>query len=96
MMESICPICKKIFIKAAFHIYVDGTDTYCSWTCYNKRQMKQGKKSMAVVMKGEDGNILKVFESAKDAEQKTGFLADGIREACRDGSLYMKRYWEYV
>ena len=99
MRESICPVCKKIFIPAPYHIYVKNEVTYCGWNCYNKAissSKKYVKKSMGVVMKTEEGRILRTFENAKVAAEKTGFLENGIRDACREKRPYMKYLWEYL
>lgn len=100
MREIICPICKKNFIPAPYHVYVKDQVIYCGWNCYNSVKKKLtkcgGAKPMSVVMKDESGNILKVFENAKVAAEKTGFLANGIRDACREKRMYMKYLWEYL
>lgn len=47
-------------------------------------------------MKNEKGQILKVFESAAVAAEKTGFHPNRIRDACREKRPYMKYLWEYL
>ncbi len=100
MIECICPICKKIFIPAPYHIYVKEKVKYCGWNCYNKvenaKRDKGGAKPRRVVMKDESGNVVKNFENASEAAYKTGFTESGIRDACREKRHYMKYLWEYL
>ena len=100
MRESICPVCKKIFIPAPYHIYVKNEVTYCGWNCYNKvenaKRDKGGAKPREVVMKDERGNVVRHFENAREAADKTGFAVSGIRDACREKRPYMKYLWEYL
>ena len=96
MTECICPVCGKNFIPAPYHIYNDFGKFYCSWTCYNRRDARYEKrKIMKVIMKRKNGEVLKVFESAKEAAELMGFLPNGIREACREKTQYMGYFWEY-
>jgi hypothetical protein len=74
MRESICPVCKKIFIPAPYHIYVKNEITYCGWNCYNKSENtkmdKGGAKPRGVVMKDERGNVVKHFETREKQPKK--------------------------
>lgn len=40
-----CPVCKKIFVPAPFHVYDDDGVLLCGNTCYNKRM--RNKKTVA-------------------------------------------------
>lgn len=98
MIERICDKCGKIFIPAPQHIFVDEKKIYCSWTCYNHREESKpskGRKIKKIELYSESGNLLKVFTSATDAAEKTGYLANAIRDACREHKPYMGFIWKY-
>lgn len=46
--EIKCPVCGKLFIVAVKNIYKirteDGTEDYCSYTCYRKKQKEREEK----------------------------------------------------
>lgn len=98
MIECICPKCKKNFIKAPQNIFKDERGDYCGWTCYNHRNDKQpttAKKVKAVEMLSLSGTLLKVFTSANDAAETTGYSFKKIQLACREQSAYHGYLWRY-
>lgn len=96
MKEEICKKCKKVFIPAPQHVYRDGRGMYCSWHCFNHRNdAKTERKIKKVELHSESGCLLKVFTSATDAAEQTGFDARRIRDACRDQTPYQGFTWKY-
>lgn len=96
MEEKICNKCKKVFIPAPEHIYKDGDNIYCSWTCYNHRKdgvATHGPRMVEVYDK--DGDLTRRFASVRKAADFTGFNEQTIREACRTGRLYQGFIWKY-
>ncbi|MEG0898483.1 MAG: hypothetical protein RSF40_02075 [Oscillospiraceae bacterium] len=45
-----CPICKKSFIPAPYHIYQVNEIPYCSYTCYRKKTNPKKPKLNAMVI----------------------------------------------
>ena len=35
---AICKKCGKEFIPAPMHVFKEGTNWYCKWTCFNHRK----------------------------------------------------------
>lgn len=98
MVERICAKCGKVFIPAPYHIYKDDNGIYCKWTCYNHRndgKPSASRKVRKVELYSESGYLLKVFTSANDAAEKTGYDARMIRDACREKKPYMGFIWKY-
>jgi hypothetical protein len=96
--ERNCSRCGKNFIPAPYHIYVDGESCYCSWTCYNHRKdktQKPKKESRKVEQYSKDWKLMRVFESAKKAQEQIESTVNGIRCACRNRTLYKGCYWKY-
>ena len=42
--ELKCPVCGKIFIPAAYHIYRHGNKIYCGWNCYESARKEREEK----------------------------------------------------
>lgn len=98
MLEKVCEKCGKVFIPAPYHIYKDEKGIYCSWTCYNHRNDSKPKTSRnirKIELYSEHGYLLKVFTSATDAAEHTGYDATKIRDACREQKPYMGFIWKY-
>lgn len=96
--ERICKKCGKVFCPAPQHIFVDEKGMYCSWTCFNHRKDEKpntGRSVKKVELYSLGGCLLKAFTSATDAAKKTGYLANGIRDACREQKPYMGFIWKY-
>lgn len=101
MVEAICKKCGKIISRITFYNYAYKDEKgfyYCSWTCYNHRN--DGKRSTKprvkmVELHSENGYLLKVFTSATDAAENTGYDASKIRDACREQKTYMGFIWKY-
>lgn len=61
-----------------------------------KPQLKNNKLSKEVIQKDIDGNIIKIFPSAKQAMRDTGFSQGHISEVCRgEKKTYKGFIWEY-
>lgn len=46
IVERICPICGKRFIRAPDHVYKDGNITVCRWSCLCElRRRKEAKRT---------------------------------------------------
>lgn len=99
MLETKCVRCGKNFIAAPLHIYKDDKGLYCSWTCYNHRRdvAKQPRKKFKPVEQySSDGKkLIRIYASAIDAVEYTGFTLNCIREACRSGKPYNGYMWKY-
>ena len=40
----ICKKCGKEFVPAPMHVFKEGADYYCKWTCFNHRHDKPKKE----------------------------------------------------
>lgn len=49
-VESICPICNKVFIPAPLHIYIVKGRYVCSYNCRCKYEKEHPKKRYRTVM----------------------------------------------
>ena len=38
---AVCKKCGKEFIPAPMHVFKEGTNYYCKWTCFNHRHDKE-------------------------------------------------------
>lgn len=63
---------------------------------YNKASELGISKKKAVIMLDLEGNEVRRFEDAKEAEDKLILRAASVREACTTGKRYFKHYWEYA
>lgn len=55
--ELTCPICKRTFIKAPEHVFVQDGKTFCRWNClceYRHRKEEKKKKFLSQVRKKND------------------------------------------
>lgn len=49
LMSAKCPVCGKKFMPAPYHVYVEDSRTFCTWSCLceyrrNKETKKQGNQ----------------------------------------------------
>ena len=95
MEERFCIKCGKIFIPAPYHIYKDKNGIYCSWTCYNHRDITSVKTTKSVEQYTQRGELLRVYNSASQAAEYVGASVRNIYEACRNGNIYLGYYWKY-
>lgn len=94
--EACCKKCGKIFIPAPQHIYRDSKGFYCSWTCYNHRREKKSMyNSKKVGQYTPNGDLVHIYESAKEASDITGFDIKRIRLACLQRFIYFGYKWRY-
>ena len=94
--EEFCKRCGKIFVPAAQHIYRDYKGIYCSWTCYNHRN--DGKSPIKTKKVGQytpEGDLIRIYESAKEAAEIIGGELKGIRMACTQRLTYFGHKWRY-
>ncbi len=42
--EVVCKKCGQVFIPAPMHVFKEGKDYYCKWTCFNHRHDEQKKR----------------------------------------------------
>ena len=85
IVDLVCPVCKKSFVPAAEHVYrtVDRRPV-CSWTCLCKYRRDRAIRSgvRAVLQLDVKGNVLKAWQSAKDAAVANGLDPANIRACC--------------
>ena len=101
LKEYECHKCGKIFIPAAEHIYKSAKDgetrIYCSWTCYNNRDVGNPQRHYKRVVQSDmDGNDIRTYSSANNAACHVGGKPDGVRKAIRNGTTYRKFLWRYA
>ena len=96
MIERFCRKCGKIFIPAPQHIYVDHNGIYCSWTCYNHRDTASSvRKTKSVAQYTKKGELLRIFNSAVQAAEYVEASVKSIRNACKNGNVFLDCYWKY-
>ena len=95
--EVFCTRCGKTFIPAPQHIYRDSAGVYCSWTCYHhRRDNKRAKYSAKKVGQyTPSGDLIHIYESAKEAAAITGYDIKRIRLACLQRFIYFGYKWRY-
>lgn len=95
--EVHCKRCGKNFIPAPQHIYRDNRSIYCSWTCYLHRNdnKKTAFKTKKVGQYTPCGDLIRIYESAKDASAITGYETKRIRMACLQRFIYFGYQWRY-
>ena len=82
--EMQCPVCKRNFIPAPYHVYMDGNTPICSYTCYiHKNDGKRPSNVKPVYQYFLDGEFLRSFDSAKEAAICVGATPKMIQECCR-------------
>lgn len=97
MLEgSYCEKCGKEFFPTPMHAYKDRSGYYCSWTCFNHREIKKkGIYAFKVECYDLEGNFIDIYDSADIAAEALGFDKWHIQKACRDGMPYKKYIWRY-
>lgn len=98
MREHKCRKCGKNFIPTYDWVYKDDRGIYCSYPCYNHREVceRKRKQSMPVELYAMDGKtLLKTFDNAVDAANITQHNLDRVRKACRDGTPFAGFIWKY-
>ena len=94
--SKICKKCGKHFIPAPYHAYQVNNDLYCSWTCYNHRNDGKRKRNLKTVGQyTADGELIKVFPSAKEAAEALDCSYHTITCACRKGIQALGFLWKY-
>lgn len=63
---------------------------------YNKASELGIRKRKAVIMLDLNGDEVRRFEDAKQAEEELLLRAASIRLSCTTGNKYFKHYWEYA
>ena len=63
---------------------------------YNKASELGISKRKGVIMRDLEGNEVRRFDDAKQAEEELILRAESVREACTTGKKYFKHYWEYA
>ena len=63
---------------------------------YNKASELGIRKRKAVIMLDLNGDEVRRFEDAKQAEEELLLRAASIRLSCTTGKKYFKHYWEYA
>lgn len=101
MIERFCKKCGANVTRISFYNYAlkDEKGVYCSCHCFTHRNDEKPatkKKVKAVAMLSMNGTPLKVFTSATDAAENTGFDASKIRDACRLQKAYNGYLWNYI
>lgn len=86
-----------MFLPAPYHAYRENTEVYCSWTCYNHRNDGKKRKTnqKLVGQYTTDGELIKVFPSAKEAAEALGCSYQAITTACRANGKASGFLWKY-
>ena len=97
MKEACCPKCGKVFLPAPMHIYRDRYGFYCSWTCYNHRKdgVPKRTRSRKVDQCNRKGEVITVFQNAKQAADAILGSEKLIRNACKESLIYRGCIWRY-
>ena len=93
MMEYDCPICRRHFVRAPKHLYKDGKNYFCSWTCYMHRNDEM--KRRAVEQYTKYGTSVHVFKTIEDAADIIGGNVQEIDRACINCTFYKGYLWRY-
>ena len=100
LAEHYCPICGGIFFPTAVHRYKASHKLYCSWTCYNRRNVpipgKRGKVCKAVEQMELNGEHVRYFNSGAEAADHINGTPEGMYTACNGGKAYKGYLWRYV
>jgi hypothetical protein len=97
-----CAKCGKEFFATPSHVYKERVGKnprkwYCSWTCFNHRkEPKKFANCQKVEQLTLDGKSVKIFQSATNAHDCTGFKYEGIRQACKEHTPFKGYLWRYV
>lgn len=98
--EDKCAKCGKNFVVAPEHRFIDERGRrYCKWSCYNHRndgKVKIKKTVMAVEQYTQDGVLIAVYSSVKEAANALYCDEEGIRAACNGKHRFSAGYaWKY-
>lgn len=102
MIEVTCAHCGKSFILAPQHALRDGKGFYCKPTCFLhrndnvKKPCGSGRKASKVAKYTKAGDLVQVYESAKEAERLEGYDAKGIMSCIYNKKPYKGFMWEYI
>ena len=102
MSDAICPRCGARFRTAPQHAMVDERGAYCKPTCWIhrdddvKKPCGSGRKASKVALCDKDGQVLKVYDSAKEVERIYGYDAKILRACISKGTPYRGFMWKYV
>ena len=99
--ELCCPVCRKTYVPAPYHVYRIGNRLVCSWSCLCRARKEgiakvKGRPSRPVLQMDKAGKVLRRFASVMEASVATGAEAGRIRNACRSGGTAGGFLWEYV
>lgn len=103
-----CAECKKKFSCTPNHVYKNGDDLYCSWTCYRVRQKAEEARIAEMERKAEEDAAKRAAQkearraevkSAKEAEKARVSLderiieaADRVKECMHNARIHEKAY----
>jgi hypothetical protein len=93
MKEFNCPVCGKHFVSAAKHLYKDGKNLFCSWSCFIHRN--ETVKPRGVEQYSKYGISKHTYKSVDEAAAKIGGSAIDIVEACQNCTFYKGFLWRY-
>ena len=102
MIEVTCAHCGKSFLPAPQHAMKDGRGLYCKPTCWLhrndgvKKPCGSGRKASKVAQYTKDGDLVKVYDSAKEIERILGYDAKSIRAYIYKKSPYKGFVWKFV
>lgn len=90
-----------MFIPAPQHELKDGKGLYCKPTCYlhrndgRKKPCGSGRKASKISKCTERGEVVKVYESVKEAERLDGYNEKSLRKSLSAGITYKGFIWKY-
>lgn len=45
LIERRCPVCRRLFVPAPYHVYKHSEKMFCSYSCYNSFLNKKEQKT---------------------------------------------------
>jgi hypothetical protein len=97
MVDVKCPKCGKNFIPAPYHVYTVGDKIFCSWTCYNHRNDRKGRRYRYKIVQQltPDGELVAEVVGRERAADLVMGLANAVSDAIRAKKLYKGYLWRY-
>lgn len=88
-----CPICKKKFVPAIFHIYHVGNKKVCSYKCqlaHERSVFARDNRKIPIITIDKEGNITGQYDSITQAATKLGVDDYLIRDCINNNRWSVK------
>ena len=102
--EKTCPVCGKIFCLTSLEWVYKKYDSeehivyFCSWKCLRKDEAEESKKTRKRIKVDQydiDGTFIQTHASIDDAAVEVDGIYNGVRCACKSGTVYKGYLWRY-